>query len=110
PQGPLIARAPPRPRATAVGVRGGKFVAVGADREMARLRGPRTRMVDAGGRTLIPGLNDSHLHPTRGGRFYALELRWDGVDSLATGLRMAREQAARTPPGQWVAGIGGWWA
>ncbi|HYS08855.1 MAG TPA: amidohydrolase [Myxococcales bacterium] len=99
---------PARPSATAVAVRGGNFVAVGEDREVARLRGPKTRVVDGGGRTLIPGLNDSHLHPTRGGRFYALELRWDGVDSLATGLRMLREQAARTPQGQWVRVIGGW--
>jgi len=97
-----------RPRATALAVRGGNFVAVGTDAEVGRLRGQRTRVVDAGGRTLIPGLNDSHLHPTRGGRFYALELRWDGVDSLATALRMVKEQAARTPQGQWVRVIGGW--
>ena len=104
----VITLDPARPRATAVAVRGGNFVAVGSDRDVARLRGPRTRLVDAGGRTLIPGLIDSHLHPTRGGRFYALELRWDGVDSLATALRMVKEQAARTPQGQWVRVIGGW--
>src|SRR5467141_4874980 len=104
----VITLDPAHARATAVAVRGGSFVAVGSGSEVARLRGPRTRTIDAGGRTLIPGLNDSHLHPTRGGRFYALELRWDGVDSLATALRMVREQAARTPQGQWVRVIGGW--
>ena len=57
---------------------------------------------------MIPGLIDSHAHPTRGGRFYAAELRWDGVDSLARGLTMVREQAARTPEEQWVRVIGGW--
>ena len=61
-----------------------------------------TRVIDAGGRRVIPGLNDSHLHAVRGGRFYNLELRWDGVDSLERALQMIREQAERTPKGQWV--------
>jgi predicted amidohydrolase YtcJ len=65
-------------------------------------------VIDAGGRTLIPGLNDSHLHAVRGGRFYNLELRWDGVKSLKQGLAMIREQAERTPKGHWVRVIGGW--
>ena len=103
----VITLDPAKPRATAVAARGGSFVAVGTDQEVSKLRGPKTRVVDAGGRTLIPGLNDSHLHPTRGGRFYALELRWDGVDSLTTALRMVKEQAVRTPKGQWVRVVGG---
>jgi len=57
---------------------------------------------------MIPGLNDSHLHVIRGGLNYNMELRWDGVPSLADGLRMLREQARRTPPGQWVRIVGGW--
>ena len=99
---------PARPGATAVAVRGGKFVAVGSDAEAMRLRGSGTRVVDAGGRRLIPGLIDSHSHPTRGGRFYNLELRWDGVPTLRQALDMVREQARRTPPGQWVRVVGGW--
>jgi predicted amidohydrolase YtcJ len=55
-----------------------------------------------------PGLNDSHMHVIRGGLSYNAELRWDGVPSLADGLRMLKEQAERTPPGQWVRVIGGW--
>jgi len=97
-----------RPTASAFAVADEKFVAVGSGEEMAALRGASTRVVDAGGRTVIPGLNDSHLHAVRAGRFYNLELRWDGVDSLERGLSMIREQAARTPPGQWVRVIGGW--
>jgi predicted amidohydrolase YtcJ len=81
---------------------------VGGDEDVEPLRGDKTRHVDARGRTLIPGLNDSHAHAIRAGRFYNLELRWDGVDSLARGLAMIREQAQRTPPGQWVRVIGGW--
>ena len=62
-----------------------------------RLAGDGTRVVDAGGRRVIPGLNDSHLHAIRGGLQYNLELRWDGVGSLQRGLEMIREQARRTP-------------
>ena len=65
-------------------------------------------MIDLGGRTVIPGLNDSHLHLIRGGLNYNMELRWDGVPSLADALRMLREQARRTPPPQWVRVVGGW--
>ena len=65
-------------------------------------------MIDAGGRTVIPGLNDSHIHVIRGGLNYHLELRWDGVPSLADALRMLREQARRTPAPQWVRVVGGW--
>ena len=97
-----------KPEATAFAVRSGEFVAVGTDAEMASHRGPQTRVVDAGGRRVIPGLNDSHSHAIRGGRFYNLELRWDGVASLERGLAMIREQAARTPEGQWVRVVGGW--
>ena len=61
-----------------------------------------------GERTVIPGLNDSHLHLIRGGLNYNLELRWDGVPSLADALRILKEQARRTPPPQWVRVVGGW--
>src|SRR5256885_9695356 len=67
-----------------------------------------TKVIDLQGRRVIPGLNDSHMHIIRGGLSYNLELRWDGVPSLADGLRMLKEQAQRTPPGQWVRVIGGW--
>lgn len=97
-----------RPAATALAVKGGKFVAVGEEAEVRKVRGAGTKTIDAGGRVLIPGLNDSHLHAVRGGRFYNLELRWDGVKSLKRGLTMIREQAERTPKGQWVRVIGGW--
>jgi len=97
-----------RPEADAFAVRGGEFVAVGRRDDVLRWRGPATRVVDALGRRVIPGLDDSHLHAVRGGRFYNLEQRWDGVESLARGLEMVREQARRTPPGHWVRVIGGW--
>jgi predicted amidohydrolase YtcJ len=97
-----------RPAATAVATRDGKFIAVGSDAEVLAKRGSDTKLIDLDGRTVIPGLNDSHLHLIRGGLNFNMELRWDGVPSLADALRMLREQARRTPPPQWVRVVGGW--
>jgi len=101
---------PARPAASAVAIRRGVFVAVGEEADVAGHIGPGTRIVDALGRRAIPGLNDSHTHVIRGGGNYLLELRWDGVPSLAIALRMLKEQAERTPQGQWVRVVGGWTA
>ncbi|MFJ9455199.1 amidohydrolase [Kitasatospora sp. NPDC101447] len=97
-----------RPTASALTVRGGRIGVVGDDRDVAPYLGPDTVVVDAQYRRVVPGLNDSHCHVVRGGLHFVLELRWDGVPSLAVGLRMLREQAARTPAGQWVRVAGGW--
>lgn len=94
--------------AQAAGVKDGRFIVVGSNEEVVRRRGVNTRVIDLKGRTVIPGLNDSHLHPTRGARFYNAELRWDGVPTLRSAVQMVREQAARTPQGQWVRVVGGW--
>ncbi|WP_205614029.1 amidohydrolase [Streptomyces dangxiongensis] len=97
-----------RPRAGAIAVRDGVITVVGDDHDVAPHVGAATRVVDALGRRVVPGLNDAHLHVIRGGLNYVLELRWDGVPTLREGLRMLREQAARTPKGQWVRVVGGW--
>ena len=94
--------------AQAIAIADGKVVALGTNQDIMRQRGPETRAIDAGGRTVIPGLNDSHMHPIRGGLNYNMELRWDGVPSVADALRMLKEQAARTPAPQWVRVVGGW--
>ncbi|MFE6224072.1 MULTISPECIES: amidohydrolase [unclassified Streptomyces] len=101
---------PQRPAATALAVRDGRITAVGDEAAVARHVGRRTRVVDALGRRIVPGLNDSHLHVIRGGLNYVLELRWDGVPSLRQALAMLREQAGRTPKGQWIRVVGGWTA
>src|SRR5260370_22305458 len=92
----------------AIAITAGRIAAVGKDEEILRLRGPQTRVIDCGGRTVIPGLNDSHMHPIRGGLNYNMELRWDDVPSLADALRMLKQQAARTPAPQWIRVVGGW--
>jgi predicted amidohydrolase YtcJ len=94
--------------ASALAVRGGRFIAVGDEAHVMQLRGPETLVADAKGSTVIPGLIDSHTHVIRAGLTYNMELRWDGVPSLADGLRMLREQARRTPAPQWVRVVGGW--
>jgi predicted amidohydrolase YtcJ len=94
--------------AEAIAVKDGKVMATGTSDELSALIGDSTQVIDGRGKTLIPGLNDSHLHLTRGGRFFNAELRWDGVKSLKRALEMLREQAQRTPEGQWVRVIGGW--
>ncbi len=85
-----------RPVAEAVAIHNGRFISVGSNQEIMRLRASNTETIDLGGRTVIPGLNDSHMHPIRGGLNYNMELRWDGVPSLADAMRMLKEQAQRT--------------
>ena len=94
--------------ASAAAIKDGRFIAVGSDKDVMAHHGEKTQVIDVQGRTVIPGLNDSHMHPIRGGLNYNMELRWDGVPSLADALRLLKEQAARTPPPQWVRVVGGW--
>lgn len=97
-----------RPFAEAVAIKDNRFLAVGSEKAVMAYKGDRTQLIDLNKRTVIPGLNDTHTHLIRGGLNYNMELRWDGVPSLADALRMLKEQAARTPAPQWVRVIGGW--
>ncbi|HXE95911.1 MAG TPA: amidohydrolase [Dongiaceae bacterium] len=97
-----------RPFVTAVAIAAGRFIAAGSEPEIMAYKGSATKVIDANGRTVVPGLNDSHIHVIRGGLNFNMELRWDGVPSLAIALEMLREQARRTPPPQWVRVVGGW--
>src|SRR5712675_2993244 len=97
---------PEYPEAANLAVKDGRII--GVDDAESYERGPNTKTIDLKGRRVIPGLNDSHLHVIRGGLNYNMELRWDGVPSLADALRMLKEQAQRTPPGQWVRVVGSW--
>ncbi len=96
------------PQAQAVAIKDGKILAVGSNDYVLSFAGEGTQQVDLQGQTLVPGLNDSHLHLIRGGLNYNLELRWEGVPSLADALRMLKAQAERTPSPQWVRVVGGW--
>ncbi|GAB3093404.1 amidohydrolase [Lysobacter terrae] len=98
---------PERPAATGLAVANGVVVAIGDEQKVMEEADATTRVIDVGGRRLIPGLNDSHTHLIRGGLNYNLELRWDGVRSLADAMAMLRAQVARTPAPQWVRVVGG---
>ncbi|MDY0746386.1 amidohydrolase [Paucibacter sp. R3-3] len=96
-----------RPVASAVAISAGRFTQVGSDAEVLALAGPSTRRIDLQGRTVLPGLIDNHMHIIRGGLNYNMELRWDGVKSLADAMSMLRRQVAVTPAPQWVRVVGG---
>lgn len=106
--GDIITQDSTLPRAEAIAIADGIVVATGDDTSVLARRTGTTRVIDLEGRMVVPGLNDSHAHVVRGGRFYATELRWDGVDTLERALEMVAEQAKRTPDGQWVRVIGAW--
>jgi predicted amidohydrolase YtcJ len=96
------------PTSSAVAIKDGKIVQVGNDNDLLELKDSSTKVIDANGRRMIPGLNDSHSHFLRSGLAYTRELRWDGVPTLKEGLDMIREQSKYTPEGEWIRVIGGW--
>jgi predicted amidohydrolase YtcJ len=93
----------------ALAIKDGVILEVGNSRQMISLyKNPKTVLIDARGKTVIPGLNDSHIHLIREGLNFNSELRWDGVKTLKRAMEMLKEQAARTPDGVWIKVIGGW--
>jgi len=98
------------PAASAVAIRDGVFTAVGRREDVMPLAGSSTRIIDLKGRRVLPGLIDNHLHIIRGGLNFNMELRWDGIRSLADAMAMLKRQVAITPPPQWVRVVGGFTA
>jgi predicted amidohydrolase YtcJ len=98
------------PTANAVAIKDGVFTAVGRREDIVPLADSSTRIIDLKGRRVLPGLIDNHLHIIRGGLTFNMELRWDGVRSLADGMAMLKRQVAVTPPPQWVRIVGGFTA
>src|SRR5258708_34493443 len=94
--------------AEAIAIAGDRIVAVGSNNEVQRLAGPRTKVLDLGGRTLIPGLGDAHNHAIRGGQTYRFETYWYDVTTLAVALEVLKEAAAKKGPGKWVTVAGSW--
>src|SRR6202789_4457384 len=98
---------PANPVASAVAISGGRFSAVGFDQDVRKRAGKATKLIDLQGRSVLPGLIDNHLHIIRGGLNFNMELRWDGVRTLADAMAMLKRQVAVTPPPQWVRVVGG---
>jgi predicted amidohydrolase YtcJ len=106
-QGRFTTLDPANPVADAVAIKDGRFTRVGTAADVLPLAGPGTRVIALNGRGALPGLIDNHLHIIRGGLNYNMELRWDGVTSLADAMAMLRRQVAITPAPQWVRVVGG---
>ncbi|TPN33606.1 amidohydrolase [Mesorhizobium sp. B2-3-3] len=96
-----------KPSASAVAIKDGVFLAVGNEADVMAHAGQQTKFIDLKGRRALPGLIDNHLHIIRGGLNFNMELRWDGVRSLADAMNMLKRQVAVTPPPQWVRVVGG---
>jgi predicted amidohydrolase YtcJ len=96
------------PSVTAIAISGEHVLAVGSDGDLAALRGPETRVVDLGGRTVIPGLIDGHVHLMRAGQTWEEELHWDGLPTLAEAVGTIERAAATLRPGEWIRVVGGW--
>jgi hypothetical protein len=92
----------------ALAVRDGRIVAVGTTAEVRRLAGPATHVIDLGGRTVIPGLIDSHMHAIRAALTFSTEVNWVGATSLAEALDRIRAAARTRRPGAWLVVAGGW--
>jgi len=92
----------------ALAIRDGKVLAVGSDEAMRALAGAGTRTVALGGRTVIPGLIDSHLHAIRAALSFSTEVNWIGARSLPEALARIHAAAERMPPGAWLIVAGGW--
>jgi hypothetical protein len=96
------------PRAESVAVRDGRVLAVGSDEELAPLAAVARYTADLGGRVVLPGLNDSHIHAARAGLDWERTLHWEDVHSLADALARVRAAAAGRPAGEWIRVVGGW--
>ncbi len=94
--------------AQGIAIRNGRILEVGSNADVRKRADQRTRVIDLGGRTVIPGLMDSHIHALRAGLTYSVELSWIGVPSLAKGLELIREAARAARPGTWIKIGGGW--
>src|SRR5262245_22887992 len=92
----------------ALAIRDDRIVGTGTTADIKTLAGPRTRVIDLQGRTVIPGLIDSHLHAIRAALSFGTEVNWIGAPTLADALGRIREAARTMKPGAWLIVAGGW--
>jgi len=92
----------------ALAIRDGRIAALGSTADIRKVAGSQTRVIDLGGRTVIPGLIDSHMHAIRAALSFSTEVNWIGARSLAEALGRIREAAHTMKPGAWLIVAGGW--
>src|ERR1700730_4312522 len=86
----------------------GQVLASGTSAAMKKLAGDKARLIDLGGRTVIPGLTDGHIHGIRAALTFGTEVNWIGVPSLKQALEKVREAGKVQKPGSWIVVAGGW--
>src|SRR5690242_15875738 len=94
--------------AQAAAIKGDRIIAVGTNNDITRLAGPATQRIDLGGRSVIPGLIDNHMHLLRAGATWQSEVRWDGVGSRKEALALLRARTKSVKAGEWIYTLGGW--
>ena len=94
--------------AEALAIKGERILAVGSNAEIEKHKGPLTRVLDLGRRTVIPGLIDNHAHYMRAAEYWHREVRLDGVTSHREALELIKHKASESKPGEWVVVLGGW--
>jgi len=92
------------PRAQAVAIARGRFLAVGSDADVLNLAGAGVRKLDLGGKTVLPGFIDAHSHPAEAGLMHLRMVDCD-LRSISAIQAALRERAAKTPGGDWVLGF-----
>ena len=96
------------PRASAMLVREGRIAALGESAALRVAASAQTEVIDLQGRTVIPGLIDSHIHAIRAGLSYATEVHWTGATTIPEALQRLRDAAGALSPGGWLIVAGGW--
>jgi predicted amidohydrolase YtcJ len=94
--------------AEALAIRGGRIVAVGTSSDIRKLTAGQGRIIDLGGRTVIPGLIDSHMHAIRAALSFSTEVNWIGTRSMPEALDRIRQGSHDMAPGAWLIVAGGW--
>jgi predicted amidohydrolase YtcJ len=94
--------------AQAIAVRDGRIVSVGTSAELRKMAGTQARVIDLEGRTVIPGLIDSHMHAIRAALSFSTEVNWIGTRSLTEALDRIHQAAQTMPAGAWLIVAGGW--
>src|SRR5258708_4020598 len=86
----------------------GQILATGTSAAMKQLAGDKAKLIDLGGRTVIPGLTDGHIHGIRAALTVGTEVNWIGVPTLKQALEKIRQAAKDQKPGSWIVVAGGW--
>jgi hypothetical protein len=92
----------------ALAIRDDKIIATGATADILRQSDAKTRVIDLGGRTVIPGLVDSHIHAIRAGLKFSTEVSWIGATSIPEAMERIRAATIYAKPGTWIVVGGGW--